>query len=375
MKNHFASSIAFNEVALKPQKHQEQILRVTKRVIDSGFFFLGKETRQLEKNLTRFLGKGYVTTIASCHDALEMALAALEVDPRDEVIFPANALPTAFPVYLSGAKPIPVDVDNNGQLDPDKLAKKISRRTKAVILVHLYGLVGNISKIKQVLRGKNIFLIEDCAQAFGARFLNQPVGTLGDIGCFSFYPTKNLATLGDGGAIWTKDKQLYQYFLKARSYGESKRYWSEFVAGHSQMPEIQAGILNLYFRKITRDIQKRKDLATYYQELFKKEGLETYLRPLRSHQDSTPAPHLLVVEAKKRDALRAYLKNHGIETLVHYPYALRQLPAFKTSGLKSQDYPLTERLTQNIISLPFHTLLSQKEIKQIVKIIKNFYEH
>ncbi len=375
MKNHSTSSIAFNEVALKPQKYQEQILRITKRVIDSGIFFLGKETRQLEKNLTRFLGKGYVTAVASCHDALEMALAALKVESQDEVIFPTNALPTAFPIYLSDAKPVPVDVDDNGQLDPDKLAKKISSKTKAVILVHLYGLVGNVAQIRQIVRKKNIYLIEDCAQAFGARFRNQPVGTLGDIGCFSFYPTKNLATLGDGGAIWTKDKQLYQYFLKARSYGESKKYWSEFVSGHSQMPEIQAGILNFYFRNITRDIQKRKDLATYYQELFKKEGLETYLRPLRSHQDSTPAPHLLVMEAKKRDALRAYLKNHGIETLIHYPYTLRQLPAFKTSGLKSQDYPLTERLTRNIISLPFHTLLTQKQIEQIVKIIKNFYEH
>lgn len=375
MKKFFAASIAFNEVRLKPQKYKSQILRKATSVIDSGVFFLGKETRQLEKNLSNFLGKGYVTTIASCHDALELALAALGISSQqDEVIFPANALPTAFPVYLSGAKPIPVDVDHNGQLDPDKLAKKISSKTKVVILVHLYGLVGNITKIKQVLHGKNIFLIEDCAQAFGARFLNQPVGTLGDIGCFSFYPTKNLATLGDGGALWTKHERLYKYFLQARSYGESKKYWSEFIAGHSQMPEIQAGILNLYFKNINADIKKRNELALYYQESLAKEKLNPWIRTLTSSPNSSPSPHLLVLEVKRRDALKVYLKHQGFEALIHYPYALHELPAFKILSLKSEDFPVSERLSKNIISLPFHTFLTKRKISHLVKLIKKFYE-
>ncbi|MFZ5844970.1 MAG: DegT/DnrJ/EryC1/StrS family aminotransferase [Patescibacteria group bacterium] len=366
-------SPAFNAAALKPQKYQHQILRKVARVIDSGQFFLGKETQALEKNLTLFLRGGDVTAVTSCHDALLLALNSLKVTPSDEVIFPANSLPTAFPVVLSGAKPIPVDVDENGQLDPKKLSQKLTPRTRVIILVHLYGLVGDMTKIKQILAHRKIYLIEDCAQAFGASLQGKPIGTLGDIGCFSFYPTKNLATLGDGGAIWTKHAPLVKYYRQARLYGESRRYWSEFVTGHSQIPEIQAGILNLYFRNIAREIAKRRELAEFYQQTIGKLGLSTFVRVLSSHSQSQPAPHLLVVEVSQRDKLRSYLQKKGVKTHVHYPYSLDELPAFKFLQLKPRDFPVTRRLTQNILSLPFHPFMTKNEIEKIVKLIGEFY--
>lgn len=373
LTNHSYSPITFNHSGLTAKKNQQKILKLISRIIDSGVFLNGRQTSKLEKNILNFLGRGYVVTTASGHDSLKISFSSLNLTKNDEIIFPVNVYPTAFPVCLSGAKPIPVDVDENGQMDPKTLKQKINQNTRVIVLVHLYGLVGKIDEITELIKGKNIFLVEDCAQAFGSSYNGKPVGTFGNISCFSFYPTKNISTLGDGGALWTKHKKLYNFFLKAKSYGETQRYFSEILAGHSRIPEIQAGIINVFLKQKKNDFTRRKEIAKYYKRQLAEISLNGYIRVLDSDIKSDHIPHLFVIEAQERDHLREHLKRRNIPTLIHYPYPIHLLPSFRFLGNKLGDFPIAEKLSRGIISLPFHQYLTYKSVDYIVKAIKEFY--
>lgn len=372
--NMTANKIPFNHVVIAAQKKRKQILKVIDNVIDSGQFLTGKQSQKLENKLQKYFGSGYVVTTASGHDSLLLALSALKLKSTDEIIFPVNAYPTAFPIFLSGCKPIPVDVDANGQMDINDLSRKITANTRAIIFVHLYGLVGNIDKALKIAKDKKIILIEDCAQVFGSKFKDKPIGTFGAISCFSFYPTKNLGSLGEGGAIWTNNKIYYDYFIKAKAYGETRRYWSEFISGHSRITEIQAAIINIYLNDIKKDIKKRKNLAKYYFDKLSSVKLRKYIRLLKSHPDADSVVHLFVIEAQNRDSLVKYLKKKNIETHIHYPYPIHLLPAFASIKAQVGMFPMAERLSKNIISLPFHGYLTKKDIDYVVKSIESFYE-
>jgi UDP-2-acetamido-2-deoxy-ribo-hexuluronate aminotransferase len=363
----------FNHVGLHAQEHKKKILKRVEKVIDSGVFLQGPEMALLEKRMSDFLGGGTVLVVSSGHDALYLSLLALNLQPDDEVIFPANAYPTAFPVYLLNVKPVLADVDQNGQIDLDQLKKKVTSKTKVIIWVHLYGLVGEIEKAKDFIRERNIVLIEDCAQAFGSQSQNKYVGTTGDIGCFSFYPTKNLGTLGDGGAIWTKKPEIVEYITRCRTYGEAERYKSLFVTGHSRMPEIQAAIVNVYFDSWESDVQKRRQLREHYIKLLGGKNLAGKVRVLESRAGSQPARHLFVIEAERRDELKTYLEKKGIETHIHYPVPIHQVAAFSAKLTSKEPYPVAERLCQSILSLPFHQYFSLTDVNQVVDAISAFY--
>lgn len=362
--------IEFNHTAIQAIKHKKELLNIFNSIVGSGEFLNGQQNLRLEKKLEKFLCKGFVTATASGHDSLILALQALNLNINDEVIFPVNSYPTAFAIAQSGVKMIPVDVDENGQIDPGEIEKKISKRTKVIVIVHLYGLVGNLESVFRIAKKHNLFLIEDAAQSFGSQFKNKPTGTLGDIGCFSFYPTKNLGTLGDGGAIWTKHKRFYNFFQQAKSYGEKKRYQSEFVSGHSRMPEIQAGVLNHYLTMFDDNKKQRQNLVKLY--LLQLKGLKE-IRPLLSNEESGPVQHLFVIEAERRNQLRRFLRSKNIPTSLHYPYPIHFLPAFSRLEYKRGDFPMSERLSKRIISLPFHEYLTERDIAYIVGLIKKFY--
>lgn len=363
--------VFFSHLPLVTDKKNKRT-EVISNVIKAGVYFEGPQNKILERKLSRMLPGGFITTLASGHDALVFALSVLKLKREDEVIFPVNAYPTAFPVALSEAKPIPCDVDENGQIDVSELSKKITKNTRVVLVVHLYGLTGDIIKIKRICREKRIILIEDCAQSLGTTFKEKHLGTFGEISCFSFYPTKNLGSLGDGGAIWTKSKSYYDYFRKARSYGEKVRYDSEFVAGHSRLPEIQAAILNFYTTRLSGYARKRKLLYRLYLEKLK--SLSPHVRVLESHERSDPVVHLLVIEADRRNELASYLKKKDIPTLIHYPKPIHLVKAFTYLGFKKGDFPVAERLSKRILSLPIHPLLSEKTLNYICNTIKEFYE-
>jgi dTDP-4-amino-4,6-dideoxygalactose transaminase len=368
-------AIQFNDVKIKAKKYKKQTLKKISEIIKSGVFLNGKENKKLKKNLSQFLGKGYVTLTASGHDSLLIALNSLNLSTKDEIIFPVNAYPSVFPVALSNGKPVPVDIGKNGLIDPNEISKKINKNTKVIIIVHLYGLVVDINKVKKIIKNKKIVLIEDCAQSLGSYYLKKLVGTFGDVSCFSFYPTKNIGTLGDGGAIWTKNKKLYEYFKKAVNYGEEKKYFSQFVSGHSRLPEIQAGILNIYLNNFKKSITLKRNVIKTYKKLIKKYRLDNKIRILFENKNSNPLLHLLVIECKNRNKLQKYLKKNKIPTFIHYPNPIHLVSAFSYLKYKQGDFPVAEKLSKNILSLPFHSSLSKNEINFIIKSIANFYKN
>ncbi len=365
--------ISFSYPQVKARKFASLIEKKVKEVLKKGVFLNGEQNQRLVKNLNDYLGGGYTVLTGSGHDSLLLALQSLGLNPNDEIIFPVNVYPIAFPIAQSGGKMIPVDVDEYGLIDINELEKRITKKTKVIMVVHLYGLTVQIDKIKKIVLNKKITLIEDCAQAFGSTLYKKPVGVFGDISCFSFYPTKNLGTMGDGGALWTPHKSLYHYFRKAVSYGEKKKYASEFIAGHSRLPEIQAGILNIYLQNIHKELAQRKETFRIYQRFFKAYNLFSFIRIVYNNKDSDPALHLLVIEAKNRDKLREYLSNKGIETHIHYPYPVHLVQAFSFLGYKRGSFPMAERLSKNMLTLPFHPYLSKKQIEYFVESIRNFY--
>lgn len=365
--------LQFNHTRLGAQTHTKKILQKIETIINSGNYIYGAENKRLEKNVLSILKKGYGTTTASGHDALTLALFSLNLESFDEVICPVNAYPTAFAVSLSPGRPVLVDCDKNAQIDILDLERKITKKTKVIVVVHMYGLVGRLSDILYLARKRNIVVIEDCAQAFGTFYKRKHVGTFGDMSCFSFYPTKNLGTLGDGGFIWSREKKFKQLFEKAKSYGESKKYKSSFVSFHSRMPEIQAGILNIYLDSFGRSVKKRQQLFKYYLKKIKEERLEKFILPLQSVEKSKAAIHLFVAKVAKRQALRKFLGRTGIETAIHYPYPIHLVPAFSYLGYKKGDFPIAESLASQIVSLPFHHFLTEKDVDLIIKSIKKFY--
>lgn len=367
--------ISFNGVAESAHRHKRMLLREFARVIDHGVFLNGRENLRLEKKLlTTLKARGHLTTVASGHDALFLSLQALHLPKGSEVICPVNAYPTAFPIALSGTTVVPVDVDQNGQMDPAALQKAITKKTRVIILVHLYGLLGDIASIRQIAKSHHLVLIEDAAQAFGTSYKGEYVGTLGDIGCFSFYPTKNLGALGDGGAVFTKKNALFKYIVQSKLYGERIRYESDFISGHSRLPELQAAGLLTYLTSHKQAAARRQKVAAWYRALWQKIGLARYGYILSSHPDSTSVPHLLVVSMLKRNGLQRYLSHKKITASIHYPYPIHRVRSFRNSGISHRSYPVAETLSKRILSLPLHPYMRKSDVHAIVSAIKTYYD-
>jgi dTDP-4-amino-4,6-dideoxygalactose transaminase len=360
--------IRINAVPALPNEVTPLLLSAFKRVVTSKRFLEGKENLRLAQKLRPYLGGGYIIPVASGHDAIVLALKAT-VKPNDEVIVPALAYPTAFAAWQSGATIVPVDVGTNGQLSPETLEKVITRKTKAVIAVHLFGQIGDIRGIASLLKKRNIPLIEDCCQAFGGRFEGRPIGTFGDIACFSFYPTKTLGALGNGGVIRTNSPKIRTFLTRAKSYGEDIHYRSLFPSFHSGLPELQAAGLLVYMQYLEKWMQKRKSLFSLY-----KQGLPSSLHILTGSRGAHVVPLELAVEGPQRTRLAAYLARRGIETAIHYPQPFPLVPAFSYLGYKRGDFPIAERLAKRILSLPLHPFLTAKDVRFIINAVKKFYE-
>lgn len=254
----FPSSLEYKEI-------KSSLHLALDEVGESGNLILGNNVQKIEKIITKLTNKKFTVGCASGTDALTIAIEAIGLEPKDEVIIPANSYPTAFGVALGGAKIVLADVEKeSGNLDYKDLKKKITKKTKAVVVVHLYGLPANLENIKKICSKYKLILIEDCAQAFGARYKGKLVGSFGEIAVFSFYPTKNLGALGDGGAISTNNYKIYEKLLMLRSYGEKKRYESEFLGKNSRLDELQAAFLITKFPYLKDWIKIRKQLAKVY---------------------------------------------------------------------------------------------------------------
>lgn len=345
------------------------------RVLDSGWYIMGGEVEQFEAAFRDYLtgGEGgYVIGVNSGTDALKLALLAAGVGPGDEVVtVPNTAIPTVTAICSTGAVPVFCDVHPETWLmDTARLEACITKRTRAIIPVHLYGASCDMDGILSIASARGITVVEDVAQATGATFRNRKCGTIGDFGAFSFYPSKNLGACGDGGALFVRSPEARDTLLKLRNYGQSSRYVADLAHGeNSRLDEVQAAILKVKLGHLDRWNQLRHVRAGQYRRLIADSHL-----PVALQQENSPAlsaHHLFVIrlEAGKRESVMVSLREQGVESLIHYPHPIYRQPAF--ACFSSTLCPVAEELSETVLSLPFHQYLSKESIRYVVEKLGN----
>lgn len=360
-------------VDLKPAYLREQceIDAAVSRVLASGWYILGDEVRQFEQEFAAYVGTSHAVGVASGTDALLLALRAAGIGPGDEVITVAHtAVATVAAIELAGATPVLIDVDPQFlTLDPAMLPGALTTATRAIVPVHLYGQPADMDPILEFASAHGLLVIEDCAQAHGARTAGRMVGTLGDLAAFSFYPTKNLGAMGDGGAIVTNNAEFAGRLRLLQQYGWRERYISEVPGLNSRLDELQAAVLRVRLRSLEAGNAARRRLAAIYQH-----GLADL--PLTLPQVPTAgahAFHLYVIRSDRRDELRDYLHVHGIGTGIHYPLPIHLQPAYTHLRLASGSLPVTETAARQILSLPMFPDLAPEDVTRVVAQIVTFF--
>ena len=317
-----------NLYKLIPQK--KKILNKINFIIKNSKFIGGDIVESFEKKFSNFVGSKYCVTVGNGTDALEIAVRSLKLKKGSEIIVPVNTwISTAEAVVNNGFKLVFCDINlSDYTICTEDLKKKITSKTRAVIPVHLYGNPSNMKVLKKICK-KKIYVIEDCAQAHGSKIGNKHVGTFGDIGTFSFFPGKNLGAFGDGGAIVTNSKKIYEYCLRSRNHGASKKYDHLFSAGNSRLDSIQAAVLDVKLDNYKKVIKKRNLLANiYFRELSKLKNLSL----IKKDKNKIYSFHQFVIKLEKRNKLIRYLKKNKIDTMIHYPYMLNELKFFPNSS-------------------------------------------
>lgn len=340
------------------------------RTAEDGLFILGKNVSLFEKEFAKYVGVTHAVGLASGTDALTLGLKALGIQHGDEVILPANSYPSAFGVALVGATIKLADVGQDATMDIQSLKKTLTKRTRAVIPVHLYGNPADVLSIKKLLPVRTA-LIEDAAQAHGTIIAGKKAGSIGTIGCFSFYPTKNLGALGDAGMVVTDNKDVADRLKRLRMYGESERYRSLEISGVSRLDELQAAFLRVKLRHLSAWVARRREIAKQYIAELTNVGDISFVHP--SLRIAHCAFHLFVIRTKHRDALRKYLTARGIGTAIHYPMPIHVVQAFGNLGYKKGDFPVSEALSREVLSIPMFPLLTDSEVDSVSRIIKRFF--
>ena len=348
--------------------HKEEIDEAVQQVLASGRYVLGNEVETFEREFAEYLRVSYCIGAGSGTEALHLALKACGVGVGDEVITVSHtAVATISAILLTGATPVFVDIDPlTYTMDPRLLRSALTTRTRAVIPVHLYGHPADMEAISCTAREEGLYVIEDCAQAHGATYQGRRVGSFGDMACFSFYPTKNLGGLGDGGAVVTNNPELYKKTRMLREYGWTQRYVSQIMGWNSRLDEIQAAILRVKLKYLDRDNVRRGRLARIYEEGLIGNGIVVpTVREGASH-----VYHLYVIRVNERDRLLDFLLQKGIGASIHYPQPVHIQPAYAEMGTC---LPQTERIAGEILTLPMYPELKEDEVKFVVETIKEFY--
>lgn len=350
--------------------HKEAIDAAVLKVMNSGWYILGSATKAFESYFAQFIGTNHCIGVNSGTDAIVLALRALNIGPGDEVITVSHtAVATVAAIELVGATPVFCDIDPETRcIDANRVEDLITNKTKAIIAVHLYGHPADIPALQPIVQKHHLYLIEDCAQAHAAAIDGKIVGSLGDIACFSFYPTKNLGAIGDGGAVVTKSDDLADKLRWLREYGWKERYISHFQGMNTRLDEIQAAILNAKLPYLEAETQKRIAIAQKYNQALAELDIVTPItKPGFKH-----VYHLYVIETDQRDALQAYLKTLGIGSAIHYPQAVHQQPAYQNRIRGNNHLPVTEALMTRILSLPMYPELSEDSQTRIIEAIQTF---
>lgn len=361
--------IPFFDYRRQLKKIKPEIKQAIERVLNSGKLILGQEVKDFEENFSQFIGVKYGVGVNSGTDALKIAARALGLKPGDEVITVANAAtPTISAMRELGLIIKFIDIKEDFNIDETKIAAAITKKTKAIIPVHLFGQPAEMSVIIKIAKRYKLKVIEDCCQAHGAKINSRRVGTFGDLACFSFYPTKNLGAYGDGGIILTDNKKLAGVCRVLRMYGMKRSYYSKKEGYNSRLDEMQAAILNVKIKYLEQWNQRRKASAEYYINNITNPKI---ILPKIYHGLSS-SWHLFVIRTENRSRLEKYLKVCKIGYGIHYPYPIHFQPAYKFLGYKPASLPQTEKFAKQILSLPIFPELTQRELIYIVDKINLF---
>ncbi len=350
--------------------YKNEIDAAISRVLDKGWYILGEEVKAFEDEFAKYIGVSYGVGVGSGTDAILLALRSCGIGPGDEVITVSHtAVATVAAIELSGVSPVLADIDPEFfTLDPGKLEALITPRTKAVIPVHLYGQPADLDTILEIAAKYHLQVIEDCAQAHGAFYKDRRVGSYGDMACYSFYPTKNLGALGDGGMVVTNDEKSAEKAKLLREYGWAERYVSHLAGWNTRLDEIQAAILRVKLKHLDDDNSKRQRIA----EIYNNELNTTNLILPGKRENCSHVWHLYVIRSQKRDELLAFLREKGVGALIHYPVPVHLQPAYKHL-CKDSSLMKTEQIADEIISLPIYPELSESEIQTVVKSVREFF--
>jgi dTDP-4-amino-4,6-dideoxygalactose transaminase len=355
---------------------RDEVLAAVTRLIDSQKFILGEEVKQLEVSIAEYSNCPHAIGCASGSDALFLALLALGVGPGDDVILPPYTFfATAGAVVRSGARPVFVDIDpNTFNMDVDRAAEAIRKhpRARVIIPVHLFGACADMDGLREAVRGQEMFFIEDAAQSIGAEYQGRRAGSIGDIGCFSFFPSKNLGGYGDGGMLTTTDSTLMERLAALRVHGAKKKYVHKWVGINSRLDAIQAAVLRVKLRYLDSWTAARQRNAALYRETFA--GMDIPVRvPQVAPHTTRHVYNQFVLLCERRDELQAYLKENGIGTEVYYPLPLHLQECFRDLGYHTNDFPVSERLAQESLALPVYAELDSGDVEQVCKTIRAFY--
>lgn len=363
--------VPYVDLALQHQKLKPELLQAMERVLNHGQFILGPEVNEFEEHFAKYCGSEFAIGVDNGTSAMILVLRALGIGPGDEVITAPNSfLASTSCIALVGARPVFVDACDDYNIDPTRIQDVVTPRTKAILPIHLTGRPADLEPILEIASQNDLYIIEDCAQAIGAQYHRQHVGTFGIAGCFSLHPLKTLNALGDGGVILTSNVELYRKLQKARNHGLRNRNESEFWSFNGRLDTLQASVLMVKMEYLDHWIESRRANAAYYQE-----RLEEFIAVPEDKPYEYAVYHTFVVQTPERDALKHHLLELGIETSIHYPIPVHLQEAARDLGYEDGDFPKAERQARQILSLPVFPELTDEQRELVVHGIESFFEN
>ena len=359
-----------NDLGRQYSLHAAEYEQKALEVLRSGWYILGPEVRAFEEEWARYIGAAHCVGLASGLDALWIAFRLLGVGRGDEVIVCSNAyIACVMGITINGATPVFVEPDEYDNIDAEKIEAAVTPRTKAILAVHLFGQACDMTRVMAVARRRGLKVVEDCAQSHGNHWQGQTAGTFGDVGCFSFYPTKGCGAFGDAGCVVTSDPELAQRFRVFRNYGSEKRYHNQVVGANSRLDELQAGLLRVKLRHLPEFDAERRAIAARYLAGLRHPLIR--LPKVRPGADSTW--HQFVVHVQTgRDRLMDYLKEKGVGTIIHYPIPPHLSEAYRYLGHKAGDFPIAERYAAEVLSLPMYNGMTAAEQDYVIQAINDW---
>ena len=350
-------------------KYQEEFENKAVEVLRSGWYVLGKEVSAFEEEFAAYTGANYCVGLASGLDALWIAFRLLNIGKGDEVIVQGNTyIASVMGITINDATPVFIEPDEHFGMNPNEIEDKITDKTKAVLVTHLYGMASRMDKIVEICKKHNLRLVEDCAQSHGACFNGKMTGTFGDIGCFSFYPSKNLGAFGDAGAVVVNDENLAKEFKVFRNYGSQKRYYNMVVGANSRLDELQAGLLRVRLSHMQELTDEKVKIAERYSREIKNEKIQL---PTLA-EGATCVWHQYVIRCEERDRLIDYLNAKGIGTIIHYPIPPHLAEAYRYLGHKEGFLPITEHLAKTVLSIPMYNGMTEEEQTYVINALNEF---